>query len=152
MCHECLTNRPSIMLTDQSWIVDGFPRTLHQGRLLDAVLNEEGRPLNLIVHLNVPDAIIMARIAGELVCIIVIFCKAHHTARWVHLSSGRVYNTTYSAPKIAGKDDVTGEPLSKRPDDTPVSFTHALLKTTISSYRRPFPSGSTHTMSRQHPC
>lgn len=42
-------------------------------------------------------------------------------ARWVHLPSGRVYNTTYSAPKVPGRDDITGEPLSKRPDDTPVS-------------------------------
>ena len=25
----------------KSWIVDGFPRTLHQGELLDTVLNEE---------------------------------------------------------------------------------------------------------------
>jgi len=45
----------------------------------------------------------------------------HRLARWVHLPSGRVYNTTYSAPKVPGIDDVTGEPLSKRPDDTPVS-------------------------------
>jgi hypothetical protein len=51
-------------------------------------------------------------------------CRLTHTAfsaRWVHLPSGRVYNTTYSAPKVPGKDDITGEPLSKRPDDTPVS-------------------------------
>jgi adenylate kinase family enzyme len=65
----------------------------------------QGRPLNMIVHLNVPDSVIMARIS----------------ARWVHLPSGRVYNTTYSAPKVEGIDDVTGEPLIKRPDDTPVS-------------------------------
>jgi hypothetical protein len=46
-------------------------------------------------------------------------------ARWVHLPSGRVYNDTYSAPKVAGHDDVTGEPLSKRPDDNPVSIAQA---------------------------
>ncbi|WRT64914.1 uncharacterized protein IL334_001853 [Kwoniella shivajii] len=94
----------------KSWIVDGFPRTLHQGELLDSVLNQENRPLNMIVHLNVPDSVIMARIS----------------ARWVHLPSGRVYNTTYSAPKTPGKDDVTGEPLSKRPDDTPETFSKRL--------------------------
>jgi adenylate kinase len=34
-----------------------------------------------------------------------------------------VYNTSFgsSAPKVPGKDDVTGEPLTKRPDDNPVS-------------------------------
>ena len=41
--------------------------------------------------------------------------------RWVHLQSGRVYNSSYNKPKVAGFDDVTGEPLVKRPDDTPVS-------------------------------
>ncbi|KAI9638692.1 adenylate kinase [Dioszegia hungarica] len=97
-------------LRGRSWIIDGFPRTLHQGKLLDDVLNEEGRPLNMIVHLNVPDSVIMARIS----------------ARWVHLPSGRVYNTTYSAPKVEGVDDVTGEPLIKRPDDTPEVFTKRL--------------------------
>ncbi|WWD22173.1 hypothetical protein CI109_106664 [Kwoniella shandongensis] len=97
-------------LRGKSWIVDGFPRTLHQGELLDRVLNQENRPLNMIVHLNVPDSVIMARIS----------------ARWVHLPSGRVYNTTYSAPKVPGKDDVTGEPLSKRPDDTPETFSKRL--------------------------
>nr|ODN85750.1 adenylate kinase [Cryptococcus depauperatus CBS 7841] len=97
-------------LKGKSWIIDGFPRTLHQGELLDSVLNSENRPLNMIVHLNVPDSVIMARIA----------------ARWVHLPSGRVYNTTYLAPKVPGRDDVTGEPLSKRPDDTPETFSKRL--------------------------
>ncbi|WVQ74103.1 hypothetical protein IAR50_003690 [Cryptococcus sp. DSM 104548] len=97
-------------LKGKSFILDGFPRTLHQGQLLDNVLNQENRPLNMVVHLNVPDSVIMARIA----------------ARWVHLPSGRVYNTTYSAPKVPGKDDVTGEPLTKRPDDTPETFSKRL--------------------------
>lgn len=43
-------------------------------------------------------------------------------ARWVHLASGRVYNDTFNPPKEPGIDDVTGEPLSKRPDDTPEVF------------------------------
>ncbi|TXT06133.1 hypothetical protein VHUM_03606 [Vanrija humicola] len=94
----------------QSWIIDGFPRTLKQGQLLNDVLQKQRRPFNMVVNLNVPDAVIMQRIA----------------ARWVHLPSGRVYNDTYSAPKVPGKDDVTGEPLSKRPDDTPEVFSKRL--------------------------
>jgi nucleoside-triphosphate--adenylate kinase len=42
--------------------------------------------------------------------------------RWIHLPSGRVYNLGYNKPIIPGLDDVTGEPLSKRPDDTPVGI------------------------------
>lgn len=43
-------------------------------------------------------------------------------ARWIHLPSGRVYNTTYNPPKEAGKDDLTGEKLIKRMDDKPEIF------------------------------
>jgi hypothetical protein len=38
------------------------------------------------------------------------------------LPSGRVYNTQFkgSTPKTPGVDDETGEPLTRRPDDSPV--------------------------------
>lgn len=49
----------------QSWLLDGFPRTLRQAGLLDSALNEQGRPLNMIIHLAVPDVVIMKRISGE---------------------------------------------------------------------------------------
>lgn len=39
-------------------------------------------------------------------------------SRWVHPPSGRVYNTEFNAPKVHGKDDVTGEPLVQRDDDS----------------------------------
>lgn len=39
----------------------------------------------------------------------------------MHLPSGRVYNLSYNRPKVDGRDDETGEPLTKRPDDNPVS-------------------------------
>lgn len=38
--------------------------------------------------------------------------------RWVHAASGRSYNIFSNPPKVAGKDDVTGEPLMRRSDDT----------------------------------
>ncbi|KAI5450550.1 Adenylate kinase 2 [Naganishia albida] len=99
-------------LHGESWILDGFPRTLRQAGLLDSALNEQGRPLNMIIHLAVPDAVIMKRIS----------------ARWVHLPSGRVYNTQFksSAPKVPGLDDETGEPLTRRPDDRPETFQRRL--------------------------
>jgi len=86
-----------------NWILDGFPRTLGQGRLLDALLRRLKAPLNLIIDLDVPDEVILSRIAD----------------RWVHLPSGRVYNLGYNKPRVTGLDDVTGEPLTKRPDDRP---------------------------------
>ena len=79
-----------------SFLLDGFPRTAGQAERLDSII-----PINLVVSLSTPLEVIMQRIAG----------------RWVHAPSGRVYNTSFNAPRIPGKDDITGEPLTKRPDD-----------------------------------
>lgn len=81
-----------------SFILDGFPRTAVQAAQLDKIV-----PINLVVNLNTPSDIIIDRICN----------------RWVHAPSGRVYNTTFNAPKVDGKDDVTGEPLTRRADDDP---------------------------------
>jgi len=87
----------------QNWILDGFPRTLGQASLLDPVLEKANSSLSLIINLDVPDEVILGRIAD----------------RWIHAPSGRVYNLSYNAPRIPGRDDVTGEALTKRPDDDP---------------------------------
>ena len=39
------------------------------------------------------------------------------SGRRVHLSSGRTYHVKYNPPKVAGKDDETGEDLVQRDDD-----------------------------------
>ena len=39
------------------------------------------------------------------------------SGRRVHPASGRVYHVTHNPPKVAGKDDVTGEDLIQRDDD-----------------------------------
>ncbi|GJJ12107.1 hypothetical protein Clacol_006348 [Clathrus columnatus] len=100
------------MLTDKHWILDGFPRTLGQGELLDTHLRSTGQPLSLIINLDVPDEVILDRISD----------------RWVHVPSGRVYNLSYNRPKVEGRDDLTGEPLTKRPDDNPEIFARRLKK------------------------
>ena len=86
------TNRP-----DASYILDGFPRNAAQAQQLDEIV-----PVNMVVHIHTPEEIVIDRI----------------TNRWVHAASGRVYNTTFNPPKVLGQDDVTGEPLTRREDDT----------------------------------
>ncbi|KAH7914683.1 adenylate kinase [Hygrophoropsis aurantiaca] len=98
------------LLHSKHWILDGFPRTLGQGKLLDTHLHNHGIPLSLVVNLDVPDQVILSRISD----------------RWVHLPSGRVYNMSYNKPKVDGFDDETGEPLIKRPDDNPEIFSRRL--------------------------
>jgi adenylate kinase len=40
------------------------------------------------------------------------------TGRLVHAASGRSYHDRFAPPKTAMRDDVTGEPLVRRKDDT----------------------------------
>lgn len=80
-----------------SFLLDGFPRTAAQAEKLDDIV-----PINWVVSLKTPFDVIMQRIS----------------TRWVHEPSGRVYNTTFHAPKVPGIDDVTGERLVQRADDT----------------------------------
>jgi len=90
-----------------SFILDGFPRTAGQATQLDSLI-----PINLVVSLRTPFDAIMERIAG----------------RWVHAASGRVYNTTFNPPQVAGRDDVTGEALSQRDDDNEETWKERLRK------------------------
>ena len=53
------------------------------------------------------------------------------TGRWIHPSSGRTYHTKFAPPKVAGVDDVTGEPLIQRKDDTA-----AVLKSRLEAFHR----------------
>lgn len=89
-----------------SWLLDGFPRTEEQGRMLKSALAKHDTSLTMVVELDVPESVILERIEN----------------RFVHVPSGRVYNLQYKPPKVPGKDDVTGEPLTKRPDDTAEVF------------------------------
>ncbi|KAK9324231.1 adenylate kinase-domain-containing protein [Lipomyces orientalis] len=94
-----------------SWLLDGFPRTRGQAEMLDSrELAPALAGLNFVVELVVPEHAILDRIANRL----------------VHVPSGRLYNLTYNPPKVAGRDDVTGEPLTRRADDDPAVFRNRL--------------------------
>ena len=90
-----------------SFILDGFPRTAPQAKYLSHLL-----PMNLVLHLVTPVDIILSRIAS----------------RWVHAPSGRVYNIGFNDPKTPGKDDVTGEELVQREDDSEGTWRKRLAK------------------------
>jgi len=104
------------------FILDGFPRTLVQANALDEMLAEEGACVTKVIELNVPDDVLEERICG----------------RWIHKSSGRSYHVKFAPPqsmvldkngkpaKGTMKDDITGEPLMQRPDDTPEALTKRL--------------------------
>ena len=87
------------------WLLDGFPRTIHQA---DALTKHTA--LDTVINLNVPAATIIDRVRG----------------RWVHIPSGRVYHDEYNPPKVARLDDHTGEELIQRSDDHPATVRERL--------------------------
>ena len=79
------------------FLFDGFPRTIPQAEaMVDA-----GVPIDVVLEIDVADEEIVKRLGG----------------RRVHPNSGRVYHMEFNAPKVAGKDDETGENLIQREDD-----------------------------------
>ena len=91
---------------NNGYILDGFPRTLAQAEYL----GEMKVKIDIIIALDVPDALIIERLAS----------------RRIHLASGRTYNVITAPPKVEERDDVTGEMLSIRPDDQPDSIKNRL--------------------------
>ena len=79
------------------FLFDGFPRTIPQAEAMKSA----GVKLDVVLEIDVPDAAIIERMSG----------------RRVHLASGRTYHVKFNPPKVAGKDDVTGEDLMQRDDD-----------------------------------
>ena len=79
------------------YMFDGFPRTIPQA---DA-MKDAKVALDFVLVIEVDDSEIIERMSG----------------RRVHPASGRTYHVKYNPPKVAGKDDVTGEDLIQRDDD-----------------------------------
>jgi adenylate kinase len=81
----------------KGYLFDGFPRTIPQAE----AMKREGVPIDVVLEIDVPDSAIVERMGG----------------RRVHVASGRTYHVRFNPPKVAGRDDVTGEELIQRDDD-----------------------------------
>jgi len=79
------------------YLFDGFPRTIAQAE----AMRSAGVAIDLVLEIAVPDADIIERMSG----------------RRVHPASGRTYHLHNNPPKVADRDDATGEPLVQRDDD-----------------------------------
>ncbi|MEM1563536.1 MAG: nucleoside monophosphate kinase [Candidatus Bathyarchaeia archaeon] len=83
---------------DKGFILDGYPRTVEQAKALD-----EMAKISAIIHLVVPDWIIIERLSSRRIC----------------KNCGAIYNLLFLKPKNDMVCDKCGGPLYQRPDDTP---------------------------------
>lgn len=84
-------------------ILDGFPRTVNQAKILDEMLAKEGKKIDIVVNLETPEDEILERITNRRICSNS-ECKA-------------IYNVVLNPSKVEGICDKCGSKLYQRDDD-----------------------------------
>ena len=83
------------------FVLDGFPRTVTQAETLETVLDGVGRPIDVVLLVDVDPDELMERLVGRLTC----------------EGCGAVYNVYANPPTVEGVCDRCGGRVSRRPDD-----------------------------------
>ncbi len=93
--------------THRGYILDGFPRTVTQADALAQIT--AARPLDLVVDLDVPVDIVLARLASRRVCV---DCGSNYSLE--------------APPRYGWSCDNCGGEVIQRQDDTPAAIKHRL--------------------------
>ena len=86
---------------ENGYVLDGFPRTIPQAKVLDDALNNLGDMIDYAINVDVPDENIIRRMSGRRAC----------------LSCGATYHIEHIPPKTEGICDTCGSALVLRDDD-----------------------------------
>lgn len=86
-------------LTDEGFVLDGFPRDVGQALSLEGIVPEGP---DLTVHLALPEPEVVRRLGGRVAC-----------------ARGHTYHLEDRPPAVDGVCDVDAEPLAVREDDRP---------------------------------
>jgi len=115
-----------VLLEENHFILDGFPRTYAQTLALDAICERIDAPIDVAIFIDVPDNEVVQRITG----------------RWVCSSCAAMYHNTFLPPKQKGKCDNCETELTQRPDDTVetvrrrLTLFHSLTEPIVDFYNR----------------
>ncbi len=107
MVHDRL-NQPDC--DSKGVILDGFPRTVEQARALGKVLQQDGKKIDLVVYIQVPEDVLVQRLTG----------------RWICRACQTVYHTLHNPPRTAAECDACGGELYQRSDDRPETVQNRL--------------------------
>jgi len=92
---------------EENLIIDGFPRTVEQAKCLDRLLGEMGLPGPLVLHLDVPQDVLLRRLARRRQCAV---CGAIYS-----LASGSAVSELSAG---GGRCRIDGGALVERDDDS----------------------------------
>ncbi len=85
----------------KGYLLDGFPRTLPQAEALARWTVEHNTPIDCVVNIEVPDAVLVERAGGRRYC----------------PRDGATYHVQFAPPKVVGICDRCQGPLAQRDDD-----------------------------------
>jgi adenylate kinase len=95
---------------ERGFLFDGFPRTIPQAESLDGILKKAGLDLNCVLSVQVPQSIIVERLAGRRTC----------------RKCGAMFHVAFNAPKRDAVCDSCGGELYQRDDDKEQTIAHRL--------------------------
>lgn len=87
---------------EKGFVLDGYPRTTNQAKMLDSVLESMGLKTDAAINIMVPDENVISRLSERSMC-----------------RCGETYHTDFKPPKKKGICDKCGQPLYVREDDKP---------------------------------
>ena len=92
------------------FVLDGYPRSVDQAKMLDEALAARGAALDRAIKFMVTGSEIVSRLSGRRVCPV----------------DGSVYHIVTDPPKVPGRCDIDGTPLVQREDDQEETVLHRL--------------------------
>ena len=95
---------------DDGFLLDGFPRTVPQAEALNEMLDELGRPLDVVLEMQVDDAEVVRRLSGRRTC----------------RTCGHIWHVEFDPPAKEGVCDIDGGELFQRDDDQPETIQRRL--------------------------
>jgi adenylate kinase len=95
----------------KGFILDGYPRTLVQADSVDVMLSAKGMKLDVVIEMQVDDAVLVERVSGRYTC----------------ATCGAGYHDKNHRPKVEGTcDKCGGHEFKRRPDDNAETMTTRL--------------------------
>lgn len=86
---------------EKGFILDGFPRTVAQADALASILAEQGKGIDCVINVDVPDEALIKRISGRRVC----------------RECGAIYNVHFDAEPVGAECRGCGAEIYQRDDD-----------------------------------
>jgi adenylate kinase len=106
---EVIRTRTSQPDCNDGYILDGYPRTLEQARLLEELALQQGKQIRF-ARIVVSEEALSKRLTGRRAC----------------PKCGEIYNIYFRPPKVDGVCDLDGASLTQRSDDHPEAVSRRL--------------------------